>query len=120
MIKKPNQILNRPFIPRVTFVLGRGISVGIITGLIVSVFRWILDQAMKCVYHIYPQMATHHVLLIPYIILMILICILLGKIISPYIKNLAGSGISQVEAIFEGENYMLGGKSFGANLLAES
>lgn len=106
MIKKPNQILNRPFIPRVTFVLGRGISVGVVTGIIVSIFRWILDQAMKCVYHIYPQMATHHILLIPYIILMILICIILGKIISPYIKNLAGSGISQVEAMFEGENYM--------------
>lgn len=75
MIKKPSEILNRPLIPHLSFVFGRGISVGVITGLVVSIFRWVIDQGMRAIYHLYPIMATHHSLLIPYIFLMVIICL---------------------------------------------
>ncbi|GFP05696.1 hypothetical protein LMG22465_17090 [Lactobacillus helveticus] len=44
--------------------------------------------------------------IIPYIILMIVITIILGKIIAPYLDQLVGSGVPQIEATFLNENKM--------------
>lgn len=55
MIKKANQILYGPFSSTITSRLVRAIAVGLITGLIVSVFRWIIDHTMQILYFIYPQ-----------------------------------------------------------------
>lgn len=62
-------------IPHLSFVFGRGISVGVITGLVVSIFRWVIDQGMRAIYHLYLIMTTHHSLLISYIFLMVIICL---------------------------------------------
>lgn len=106
MIKKANQILYRPFSSTITSRLVRAIAVGLITGLIVSIFRWIIDHTMQILYFIYPQMRANPVWIIPYIILMIVITIILGKIIVPYLDQLVGSGVPQIEAIFLNENKM--------------
>ncbi|WP_251716115.1 ClC family H(+)/Cl(-) exchange transporter [Lactobacillus agrestimuris] len=106
MIKKANQILGQGFASKLTFTLARGIAVGLITGLVVSIFRWIIDHTMQILYNIYPQMANNPWLMIPYIILMVLITLVLGKIIGPYLNELTGSGVPQIEAIFINENKM--------------
>lgn len=106
MIKTAKQILRKPFTPTLADILGRGISVGIITGLIVSLFRWIIDEAMQLIYFIYPQMHLHIWLIVPYIALMFVICLVLGKITKPYLDNLVGSGVSQLQAMFLNENKM--------------
>ncbi len=59
MIKKANQILHLPFSSTITSRLVRAITVGLITGLIVSVFRWIIDHTMQILYFIYPQMKAN-------------------------------------------------------------
>lgn len=106
MIKKAKDILNSPFNPNLSNVLARGVCVGVTTGLIVSVFRWLIDQTMQILTKIYPQMATKQILLIPYILLMIIISFVLGKLIGPFIGNLVGSGVPQIEAVFLDENKM--------------
>lgn len=106
MIKTAKQILRKPFTPTLGDILGRGISVGVITGLIVSLFRWIIDEAMQLISFIYPQMRLHTWLILPYVLLMIAICWLLGKIIKPDLDNLVGSGVSQLQAMFLNENQM--------------
>ena len=70
-----------------TKTLVQAISVGLTTGVIVSAFRWIIDQTMKLLYQIYPQMAAQRVLIVPYILLMFIIAITLGKITAPYLDQ---------------------------------
>lgn len=106
MIKNAKQILRRPFTTNITARLIRAIAVGLVTGLIVSIFRWIIDQTMQLLYHLYPQMAAHQVLILPYILLMIFITFILGKITAPYLDQVIGSGVPQIEAIFLNENQM--------------
>ncbi len=106
MIKSAKQILRKPFSSRMSYRLFRAISVGLVTGLIVSVFRWIIDQTMKFLDFIYPQLAAQPYLLLPYVLVMIGICLLLGKITKPYLDQVIGSGVPQIEAIFLKENQM--------------
>lgn len=106
MIKSAKQILRKPFSNRMSYRLFRAISVGLVTGLIVSVFRWIIDQTMKFLDFIYPQLAAQPYLLLPYVLVMIGICLLLGKITKPYLDQVIGSGVPQIEAIFLKENQM--------------
>lgn len=44
--------------------------------------------------------------LVPYVILMIIISLVLGKITKPYLSEVIGSGVPQVEAVYLGENKM--------------
>lgn len=77
---------------------------------------------MQILYFIYPQMRANTVWIIPYIMLMIVITIILGKIIVPYLDQLVGSGVPQIEAIFLNENKMpwwsVLGRKFIRGLLA--
>ena len=106
MIKTAKQILRRPFSSDMSYHLYRAILVGIITGLIVSVFRWVIDHTMQILNFIYPKMAAQPMWLVPYVILMIVICLVLGHITKPYLNQLVGSGVPQIEAVFLGENKM--------------
>lgn len=106
MIKSAKQILKKPLSPNLSDVLGRGITVGILTGLVVSIFRLIINWAMQLLAYIYPQMHHHYWLLLPYILLMFLVSWLLGKIIKPFFKNLVGSGVAQIQASLLDENPM--------------
>ncbi len=106
MIKNAKQILAKPFSTNMTKTLVQAISVGLTTGVIVSAFRWIIDQTMQLLYQIYPQMAAHRVLIVPYILLMFIIAITLGKITAPYLEQVIGSGVPQIEAVLLNENKM--------------
>ncbi|MCI1523633.1 MAG: ClC family H(+)/Cl(-) exchange transporter [Lactobacillus crispatus] len=106
MIKNAKQILAKPFSTNMTKTLVQAISVGLTTGVIVSAFRWIIDQTMQLLYQIYPQMAAQRVLIVPYILLMFIIAITLGKITTPYLEQVIGSGVPQIEAVLLNENKM--------------
>lgn len=106
MIKTAKQILRKPFSSDMSYHLYRAILVGIITGLIVSVFRWVIDHTMQILNFIYPKMAAQPMWLVPYVILMIVICLVLGHITKPYLNQLVGSGVPQIEAVFLGKNKM--------------
>lgn len=106
MIKTAKQILRKPFSSDMSYHLYRAILVGIITGLIVSVFRWVIDHTMQILNFIYPKMAAQPMWLVPYVILMIVICLVLGHITKPYLNQLVGSGVPQIEAVFLGEKKM--------------
>ncbi len=106
MIKSAKQILRKPFSSKMSYRLFRAISVGLITGLIVSIFRWIIDHTMQFLYFIYPKMVAQPLWLVPYVILMIIISLVLGKITKPYLSEVIGSGVPQVEAVYLGENKM--------------
>lgn len=62
MIENAKQILAKPFSTNMTKTLVQAISVELTTGVIVSAFRWIIDQTMQLLYQIYPQMAAQQVL----------------------------------------------------------
>ncbi|MCT3607422.1 ClC family H(+)/Cl(-) exchange transporter [Lactobacillus acidophilus] len=106
MIKSAKQILRKPFSSQMSYRLFRAISVGLITGLIVSIFRCIIDHTMQFLYFIYPKMVAQPLWLVPYVILMIIISLVLGKITKPYLSEVIGSGVPQVEAVYLGENKM--------------
>lgn len=106
MSRKLSQIFNKPFTSKFGLVLIKSIIVGLITGLIVSVFRLIIDHTLQFLYLIYPKMAHNPILILPYALVMIAITFILGKVMGQYMDNLTGSGVPQVEAVFFNENKM--------------
>lgn len=106
MIPKAKQILSKPFTSTFFAVFIQGTLVGIFTGLIVGVFRWIIDHTMQFLFVFYPFLGKHPIYILPYVIVNIIICLALGLIIKPELKNLVGSGVPQVEAVLRNENEM--------------
>lgn len=106
MIKTAKQVLAKPFNSKFFFIFIQGITIGIITGIIVGTFRWTIDNTMKFLFFIYPLMRKTPILLIPYILVTLFIVWLLGKIIKPVLNNITGSGVPQVEALMLNENKM--------------
>lgn len=104
MILKAKQILRQPFVSSLSLYIADGVLVGIMTGGIVGVFRWIIDHTMQFLFTIYPILGKHPLYLIPYVLIMAIICLILGKLIKPYLSDLVGSGVPQIEAVFLNEN----------------
>lgn len=105
-VKHARDVLNRPNVLAFLSLLGKGIIIGLLTGLIVSIFRWIIDHTMQFLYVIYPWMGHHQLALIPYILITILIAWLLSKLLNPALTDLVGSGVPQIEAILLNEHQM--------------
>ena len=105
MIKTAKQVLAKPFTSNFFFIFLQGIMIGMITGLIVGTFRWIIDHTMKFLFFIYPLMRQKPIYLIPYVIATLLIVFILGQVIKP-VLNITGSGVPQVEAVMLNENKM--------------
>lgn len=106
MIKTAKQVLAKPFTSNFFFIFLQGIMIGMITGLIVGTFRWIIDYTMKFLFFIYPLMRQKPIYLIPYVIATLLIVFILGQVIKPVLNNITGSGVPQVEAVMLNENKM--------------
>lgn len=106
MIKTAKQVLAKPFTSNFFFIFLQGIIIGLITGLIVGTFRWIIDHTMKFLFFIYPLMRQKPIYLIPYVIATLLIVFILGQVIKPVLNNITGSGVPQVEAVMLNENKM--------------
>jgi H+/Cl- antiporter ClcA len=89
---------------RLAFI-GKGILVGALVGIVVSLFRLAIERLSEAVVTIYHYLATNPVLLIPWTLLSIIIAIIVIYLVKsePQIK---GSGIPQVEGKLNGEiNY---------------
>lgn len=70
------------------WLICQGLIIWLITGLIVSVFRLIIDQTLKLLAIIYPLMAQHWLLIIPYVAVTLVIVLLLGQVIKGYTDDL--------------------------------
>lgn len=105
-IKRARDVLGKPMSMAFISLIGKSIVVGIITGLIVGVFRWIIDQTMKLLMMVYPIMAAHPRYLLPYLIGTLVIGLLLSRVLKPYLRDLPGSGVPQIEAVLLGEHHM--------------
>lgn len=77
----------------------QGIIVGIFTGLIVSVFRWIIDHTMLLLFKWYPYFRTHLLALGCYALVLVVVGLLVAKLLKKHLRELVGSGVPQVEAI---------------------
>lgn len=121
-IKHARDVLGKPMSMAFISLIGKSIVVGIITGLIVGVFRWIIDQTMKLLMMVYPIMAAHPRYLLPYLIGTLVIGLLLSRVLKPYSRDLPGSGVPQIEAVLLGEHHMNAGqvlwRKFVGGLLA--
>ncbi|MQS75800.1 ClC family H(+)/Cl(-) exchange transporter [Companilactobacillus halodurans] len=79
-----------------------GVLVGIISGVIVSLFRWSIAKSLKIYQDIYIAARTNALLIIALLVLMVVIAVFVGFLIKKE-PNISGSGIPQVEAQLGGE-----------------
>lgn len=84
------------------FYTGKAILIGLLVGLIVSVFRLIIEKLLFYVKSFYLFFAAEPLWLIPWGILSIIIALLIGFLIKKD-PNITGSGIPQVEGQLLGE-----------------
>ncbi len=105
-MKKATDVLNKPFHSNFLKLIFAGSLVGIFTGFVVSLFRWIIDQTLSGLQIIYPVMTQNHWWILAYAGLTIIICLVLGYIIHPFQTDLVGSGVPQIEEILAGQHTM--------------
>lgn len=79
-----------------------GILVGIISGVVVSMFRWTIAHSLKLFQGLYVAARTNVALTIGLVALMVIVAIIVGILIKQE-PNISGSGIPQVEAQLGGE-----------------
>lgn len=72
-VKRARDILGRPFTAHVPRYLGISVVIGLLTGLVIGTFRWLIDQSLNLLTIIYPYMGKHPLTLIPYLIATLII-----------------------------------------------
>lgn len=75
-----------------------GICIGIVTGLLIVLYRLALEKAGIVLNYIYKLISINHLIILPWIILVIII----GYLVGLMVKNepmISGSGIPQVEGV---------------------
>lgn len=80
---------------RITYLM-KGTAVGVIAGIVVSMFRLAIEELGAAVFHLYGYFHQKPLLLLPWILISILCAVVVGRLAKsdPTIK---GSGIPQVE-----------------------
>ncbi len=74
--------------------------------MVVSLFRWLIDQAMLFARFVYPLLRSQPLWLIPYLIATVIIWGLLSLVIGEDQTDLLGSGVPQIEAILKDQHRM--------------
>lgn len=82
-----------------------GVLVGIVSGIIVSMFRWSIAHSLKIFQGLYIAARSNILLVVGLILLMIIVAIFVGYLLKKE-PNISGSGIPQVEAQLGGEMQM--------------
>ncbi|CAJ2231996.1 chloride channel protein [Companilactobacillus paralimentarius] len=82
-----------------------GVLVGVISGIVVSMFRWSIGQSLKVFQGLYVTARSNLSLLIGLLIAMIVVAIFVGYLLKKE-PNISGSGIPQVEAQLGGEMHL--------------
>ncbi len=103
---RAKDVLHRPLSSNFTADVGKGIIVGLATGIIVALFRWLIDQAMALARIIYPTLHTHPLLLLAYLGITVVVWLLLIAVIGKDQTDLLGSGVPQIEAILMDRHQM--------------
>lgn len=104
--KRARDILGKPFTSTISRYISVSIAIGAITGLIIGVFRWIIDHTLILLTIIYPYMGKHPLTLIPYVIATFIIAWLIGKIVKPYDADIVRSGVTQLKAVLLGKHHI--------------
>lgn len=103
---------------KVIFIL-KGILIGAIAGIIVSLFRLFIEEMMNHLVALYLWFRINPIGLIPWTLVMIIFAVVVGLLIKSE-PNIKGSGIPQVEGTLQGEIKLNWFQFFGKNLLAAS
>ena len=74
-------VLHRPLSSNFLTDVCKGISIGLATGLVVALFRWLIDQAMLFARFVYPLLRSQPLWLIPYLIAAVVVWGLLTLVI---------------------------------------
>ncbi|QAS27748.1 ClC family H(+)/Cl(-) exchange transporter [Lactiplantibacillus plantarum] len=82
--------------------IGRALIVGVIAGIVVSIFRFSIEQGLRFVQWVYAQIHTNWLLLFPWIGLSVAVAFFVGWLVKNE-PNIKGSGIPQVEGQLAGE-----------------
>lgn len=82
-----------------------GVLVGIVSGIIVSMFRWSIAHSLKIFQGLYIAARSNILLVVGLTLLMIIVAIFVGYLLKKE-PNISGSGIPQVEAQLGGEMQM--------------
>ncbi len=105
-VLRAKDLLRKPFTAEFLRYVIPGILVGVITGLVVGTFRWIIDQTLILLTIVYPYLDSHPLMIIPYILGTLIVVWLIAKIIRPELFDIVGSGVPQIEAILIGKHQM--------------
>lgn len=97
-----------------------GICIGIVSGLLIVLYRLALEKASTFLDIIYKTISKNHIIIIPWILVLIIIGYLVGLIVKSE-PMISGSGIPQVEGVLLGKLNMtwwrvILGKFFGGVL----
>lgn len=82
-----------------------GVLVGVISGIVVSMFRWSIAQSLKVFQGLYVTARSNLSLLIGLLVAMVIVAIFVGYLLKKE-PNISGSGIPQVEAQLGGEMHL--------------
>lgn len=104
LVARAKDVLARPFSMDYLNLVFQGVIVGLIAGVIVSCFRWIIDHTLQLLFWWYPYLESHLGYVLVYALFLVAISWLLGKTLKYDLTNLVGSGVPQVEAILLGQN----------------
>ncbi len=80
----------------------QGIGIGLVAGLLIVLYRFALEKAGHFVVFVYTRIHADHVLLVPWILVLLVAGLAIGKMVK---KNpmISGSGIPQVEGFLLGK-----------------
>ncbi|MFB9768392.1 ClC family H(+)/Cl(-) exchange transporter [Lactiplantibacillus modestisalitolerans] len=101
MDKQPQARQRRIDLTRLS-AIGRGLLVGLLAGIVVSIFRFCIQRGVQFVQWVYGQILATPWLVIPWIVLSIGVAILVGLFVKQQ-PDIKGSGIPQVEGQLAGE-----------------
>ncbi len=101
---------------KVIFIL-KGILIGAIAGIIVSLFRLLIEEMMEHMVTLYLWLRGNPVWIIPWALIMLVCAFIVGSLIKSE-PNIKGSGIPQVEGTLQGGRLAENGfQVYGKNLL---
>ncbi|MDT2760135.1 ClC family H(+)/Cl(-) exchange transporter [Enterococcus xiangfangensis] len=86
---------------KVIFIL-KGVLIGALAGVVVSLFRLLIEKMMEQIVTLYLWFRIHPLGLIPWSLVMLGIALIVGRLIKSE-PNIKGSGIPQVEGTLQGD-----------------